>query len=1434
MTKRAKFALLVVLTLALVIGLFGTALAVPPAGGWTDLSYSDVGPYGITLEQVGMISDGYTDGSWKPYVNMSRAHFVKMAVDAYKIPLVNPATPTYTDVSASHPQYQWIEAATAAGLTNGVGGGLFKPEDTITREQAAAIIVRWVAQKNGYDLATMYTDGSAAAILAEFPDGATVSASLQKEIAFAVQMGIMWGTNEGKLAPEKTLLRLQGAAMIIRSWAIVPAEEPAMPPAAIDVTAGDGAENLIGQTHTITFKVVDANGDPVEGALVDFDTLTDPWYVGNIQPEAALTDADGEVMVNVISTEIGYQRISATVRGEGALYTAYATKYWVALDEVYFVNYDTDRGLWSQNNAGTTHTWEARVVVFGPGPWSTSRQDFYNAVADDAAGTADPNEGIAWEINTYADELDMADAGYLPRVLADVPVEWNIVDYVGDPDDEDDDIVSVGDIVDAYADGVVAADGMSATAVTDDEGLTSVDIYSEEIGETFVTVVADYPENPYPGLLVNRDIYINDGFDFSWWLEHWNAWVDLDIGDGDIDAWLDYLSVGAYWWWDEDYWTVEDWEPQPNEAAVKSWIAHDPNPQDGPIDPAFTEANIGEELTLTLTLVDEFGNPVAGREVEWFMQGIGFFQTDDSGDTSDFNSAAGNKDFDKTNSAGKATVFIKSYTAGEQIVHAKVRGKGTGGAEGTYNTYTAEVQWFDVDVATFDNPATTDENEALDSNPVGTCHTFDMWVYGLKLEYAPTIDEPDGQTAWVDTDAAGYAYDGVIDWRDAEYLGGILLVNYYDAYYDWSQVMLDDDDDGNGDGVISADEAGYRKVTVAGRELTLSLVGGYTMYDWDDDGIAEPFEGRTGIYLPLEGKTVTFTQPNEAGADLSNTGAMFDGEDIASVGTFSPATDVTDADGMVSVEVCSNLKGPQTIKGTVDWAGNPHNGPELLSAYAKKLWKAGADDITIEVWIDGKLVATSVDGEIADGWAPAWTWNEDGAAELNSANVEVHVKDAYGNDLPDYEVVYLLESIDTWMPGKAWQSDGTFIPWAYLADLDTDNDGYDQNDSRPDADEPTPESDPYATIVGDGGTAAFFFNQWLGSEKPVDYGQPGLREWWKRIAYMGFDGYYADMLAAEYTYDWPSGWWADDIFDGFDGVLDGWYDYSDVGLATDGAKAWTLDGFYDDGYVVNELTGSNVDIKLADARPWWYFNEGLTPEHVKSILRVMVYAPADGLVKEGTPIWSTQVHQVWEAPVPTTITLTPETAINEYEGYHTLSAVVLDQFGDPVPGVWVDFYATQTEGDGALYDYDGFEYDPDDPFGAETDEDGLAQVIVYDDSWGHYEFTAVVDSVESNTVDKYWAYSLYDLDDAYFEWSDGYNDLYLPDLGDCNNNLPYKVHLNGPAGTVVANGTYDAGGVNVAQTSVSLAEDDVLWIEFVGADLDDNCPNWVYGPWYAD
>lgn len=1404
MHKRGlKVALVAVLTLIFVLGAVGVAFA-----QWSDLTMSILGDYGVTEQQVANISDGFVDGSWQPYKAMPRKQFVKMAVDAYKIPLVSPATPTYSDVPASDDYYAYIEGATAAGLTNGVGGGKMEPNTIITREQAVAIIARWVADKNGYNLETMYTDADAAAILGAYPDASAVGPSLQKEMAFAVDFGIVWGDASGKLAPKANMSRIQGAAMLIRSLDIIPLTEPVVP-AKIELVSTDEAENLIGLTHQYTYKVTQADGSPAPGVLVDFDTLTAVWYVGNIQPAAALTDANGEVTVNLISTEVGIERVSAAAPGVAAIWS---TKYWLALDEVYILHPTRE----AQNNAGTTHTWSARVLVFGPGPLSTSQSDWYN-LYDPTGDPTHPlgSDGIdaflpyGDDYTQYSDEVDWLADGYLGRSMAGIPVFWSIFDTLDDPDTHlDESLASVGTIVAATEDGEIAADGKSAWANTDADGLTTVDITSDVTGVTQITASANYEGNPYEWQLFNHGT---------------NQFAN---------------------WWHNTNW---DDQPAPYAYAYKTWIPHViGGGGDSPISPAYTEGNLGEEFTLTIHLEDVYGNAVTGRQVEWFMQGIGHFVTDDENTVTDPTDPAGNHDLDITDANGDAQVFVKSLDAGEQIVHAKVRDKGIDGHEGSFITYTAEVQWFDVNVATFDDPTTigsydhfgdwSDENEALASNPVGTSHDFTLHVYGLKLEYDPFLELnwpgiSANQSPIIDTDYSGSSYDGIFDWKDAAYLGGILLVNDTKDGRDTAAALGcvgSWPEDLNGNGIIDpgTSEEGDGVMSVQGRDIVISGAGGYTEFDWNKDGYKEPFTGQTGIYLPLAGKDVTYKLVD------NEIGPFFDQDGIhASVGSFTPAKAVTDANGEAKVTVTSNQKGPETVEATVDWAGNPHNGPELVKAYAKKIWVAGTA-VKIVVSIDGTEVANNIAGEINDApvnkvWVTPDAMTPPNAIDttsattsptygkaLNHANIQVHVYDQFGNDLPDYEVVYLLENLGTTLQGSQDSAD-TYLPLAYFMDRDILNTiggvNYDTNGTRPDHDEPMLSDDPYAPIVGDGGTNSFYFNQWLGAGS-------GLTSWSKNVSEgMGLYDYFSTVDATTvvepgYVKLPPK---AGSVFENY-------VDANGVGLLTDGAKAWTMDGYYNpDGIMPNLLTGSNVDIQLAE-------DPAVAGEpHAKSIVKVMVYAPHDGLVLGGTPIWEYQVHKVWYAPIATTITMSParQIAVAGVDVVST-SATVLDQYGNPMAGASVDFASTEGDESSAPGALGGGTYS------ATTNSSGVAVWNIGQSTgeWGielvnatsgsaSSAAPAVIDwALKTNTTQAYTTNGSQVL----------HISLFTPSIIDAWDGLVVAAYLN-PLAAEIGHATYDASNYLNITTSHTFATGQ-FWYANAAASTDaDGAPNWLYG-----
>jgi hypothetical protein len=53
-----------------------------------------------------------------------------------------PPTPTFGDVPASDPGFQYIEALAASGITGGCGGGNFCPDATLTRRQMAVFLAK--------------------------------------------------------------------------------------------------------------------------------------------------------------------------------------------------------------------------------------------------------------------------------------------------------------------------------------------------------------------------------------------------------------------------------------------------------------------------------------------------------------------------------------------------------------------------------------------------------------------------------------------------------------------------------------------------------------------------------------------------------------------------------------------------------------------------------------------------------------------------------------------------------------------------------------------------------------------------------------------------------------------------------------------------------------------------------------------------------------------------------------------------------------------------------------------------------------------------------------------------------------------------------------------------------------------------------------------
>jgi hypothetical protein len=212
---RLKMMLAVVLVASFVLAWGAVANASP----WSDLPDSLIASYGLTVGQVANVSYGFGSGKWLPNQIIDREQFVRMATIVFDVPQATPMVPSYSDVDPDGDYYGYIEGATSAGLISGVGGGLFRPHASITRQQAAAIVARQIAAVNGWDLNSLYTSAAASAVLGRFSDGGAVGASMRCAVAFAVDRGLMHGDASGRLTPNGKITRLQAAALLIRAGA---------------------------------------------------------------------------------------------------------------------------------------------------------------------------------------------------------------------------------------------------------------------------------------------------------------------------------------------------------------------------------------------------------------------------------------------------------------------------------------------------------------------------------------------------------------------------------------------------------------------------------------------------------------------------------------------------------------------------------------------------------------------------------------------------------------------------------------------------------------------------------------------------------------------------------------------------------------------------------------------------------------------------------------------------------------------------------------------------------------------------------------------------------------------------------------------------------------------------------------------------------------
>ena len=117
--------------------------------GYSDVSSSDWYNNAIsTLSNLGVIT-GYEDGTFRPNASISRAEFVTIATRFFDYAAEYEGT--FSDVSYSSWYADFVQAAVDMGLVNGYENGTFRPNASITRAEAVAIVNRVLLRRPDAD-----------------------------------------------------------------------------------------------------------------------------------------------------------------------------------------------------------------------------------------------------------------------------------------------------------------------------------------------------------------------------------------------------------------------------------------------------------------------------------------------------------------------------------------------------------------------------------------------------------------------------------------------------------------------------------------------------------------------------------------------------------------------------------------------------------------------------------------------------------------------------------------------------------------------------------------------------------------------------------------------------------------------------------------------------------------------------------------------------------------------------------------------------------------------------------------------------------------------------------------------------------------------------------------------------------------------------------
>ncbi|MBR5157606.1 MAG: S-layer homology domain-containing protein [Clostridia bacterium] len=171
--------------------------------------FNDLGEYewaktAITVLAAKTVVNGKAEGIFAPADTVTRAEFIKMLAGAFS--LMGSSDINFADVPKGHWSYEYIAAAVANKIANGLSETEFGANEKITRQDMAVFCNRIIELK---ELNIKGDDVS-------FSDEDKIAPYASESVKALARAGIINGTGDGNFAPENNATRAEAAVIIYR------------------------------------------------------------------------------------------------------------------------------------------------------------------------------------------------------------------------------------------------------------------------------------------------------------------------------------------------------------------------------------------------------------------------------------------------------------------------------------------------------------------------------------------------------------------------------------------------------------------------------------------------------------------------------------------------------------------------------------------------------------------------------------------------------------------------------------------------------------------------------------------------------------------------------------------------------------------------------------------------------------------------------------------------------------------------------------------------------------------------------------------------------------------------------------------------------------------------------------------------------------------